>query len=288
MLKHAALTVLLSAALCGCNNASQSVTDGGWTPFTPAEPPAPGGAQQIETRPVAAGDGAAVKTGDLVHFRFIRTVTWADGSLHAGAAQDAWIWTGSVPDEGGGIWGDYGSAELRLALVSRRVGERFVLDIPVKYQEIKTPRYGIARPQARRSGALEYMGPASSAIPLVLAGGQFAWSGRAWSEIEIIAACPARLSVRTGTMTQRGFIANMFGSNFAAERSGTLRWSAIDADCPAPAGAVRFMLGPVYYTESIAPPGMLYYWQKTYESARPKASHPAEYAYVSIGGKPNP
>jgi len=288
MRKEVLAALLPVALLAGCNNALQSVSEGPWKPVTPAQAPV-AGPDGIDIRPLAAGNGAAVKVGDLVRLRYTRTVTWTDGSEHRGnAAQEAWVWTGNVPNEASGVWGDFGSPTLRLALLERRVGERFVVDMPVNYREVKAPRYGIGGPQPLRSGELDYMGLRDRAEPLVLAGGQFAWSGRSWSEVEILSACPARFSTRTGEMTQRGYLINLFGIPHDFTRRGTLRWSAIDADCPPPAGTVRFMLGPVYHTEEIAPRDRLYYWQATYESERPKWRHPAEYVYASIGGKPVP
>jgi hypothetical protein len=123
---------------------------------------------------------------------------------------------------------------------------------------------------------------------LTLAGGEFAWGQQSWSAIEILASCPAKFGTRHGHMTQEGRVFNWFGTAWDDHRSGSLKWVAIEADCPAPEGNVRFMLGPIYWREQPRVKGGLMAWESTYSGQDPKSRYPEDYAFVTIGGKTLP
>lgn len=284
------LVLLLLLVLAGCDNFRESVASEAWKSSIITEAPAPpiNGAIPIDTKVLAEGAGASVRAGDLVHLRYTRTVAWSDKTEHADYPVEVWVWTGREPDAGMDFWGDFGSPELRTALIGRKVGERFELRVADKYNEIKAPLYGIAGPASPHQGFNEYLGQYAALEPQTLAGGEFAWSHPSWSAIEILATCPAKFATRHGSMQQWGYVANMFSSAYQTDRSGALRWSAIEAQCPAPEGAVRFMLGPIYWTAEPVVPGMLMAWQSSYRNKRPKLVFPEEYAYVTINGRTLP
>ena len=284
------LALLTLALLAGCDNYRENVTIDPWVSQTIVVPAAPhgNGDTAISTTTIAQGSGIAVAAGDLVHLRYVRTGTWDDKSEHVEPARDAWIWTGREPDADMDLWGNFGSPELRHALIGRAVGERFELRVPVKYEEITSPLYGIAGPNSPRHGSSEFFGQYDALQPVTLAGGEFAWNKPSRSEIEIVNTCPARFATRLGHMTQSGHVMNMSTTGYENERNGILRWGAIEAQCPAPDGKVRFMLGPIYWTEKPWVHGMLMAWQSTYTNKHPKSAYPEDYAFVTINGRTLP
>ncbi|APV51980.1 hypothetical protein BWI17_21310 [Betaproteobacteria bacterium GR16-43] len=256
-----------------------------------AEPPAPaleGRGVPISTVAVAAGTGPVVYAGDLVRLRYLRTVVNADKTEHPQRGEEAWVWTGREPDPNTDLWGQFGTPELRMALLGRRVGAKFELRVSGKYHSVTVPRYGIAGPKSPSKGRNEYIGQYAALEPVHLAGGEFAYGQPSWSLVEIVAACPADFFTRWARMRQWGFVGNLFGSAWDTSRSGDLKWTSIEAKCPAPDGEVRFMLGPIYWTEQPVVPGMLMAWEASYRSARPKGSFPDDYAFVTINGRTLP
>ena len=271
--------------LAGCDNFRESVTIESWKSAVITEAPAPpfdGHEIRIGTTAVTEGSGAQVMPGDLVHLRYTRTVTWANKTEHAQRAAEVWVWTGREPDPGMEFWGKFGSPELRTTLIGRKVGEIFELRASTKYDEITAPLYGIAGPVSPRKGRSQFIGQYAAMEPKILAGGE------SWSAIEILAACPAKFATRRGRMTQWGYVFNTFGSAWETDRDGELRWSAVEAKCPPPDGEVRFMLGPIYWTEEPVVSGMLMAWQSTFRSQRPKRTFPEDYAFVTINGRTLP
>jgi hypothetical protein len=270
----------LGALLAGCDNTSVKVTDSGWKELAmnktqlPIDPKYP-------TISIAEGDGARVKAGDLVKLRI------GDGRINADKTpylQEGWYWTGSLPED----YNHYGATwptPLGALLVRRHVGDKFEL-VP---QDASTyrPRItltGMPPPQPNSKGfghISAFSGPASAWDNFTLRTATY----------EILATCPVQLSVRKGEMTQWGFILNMFGSSYPIDRRGTLYWSAIDADCPAPDGKVRFMIGPIYVSATSGTGQeayrneTLYNFADAYLAERPKAKYPDEYQYVVIGDK---
>jgi hypothetical protein len=184
------------------------------------------------------------------------------------------------------FWGDFGSPELRTALIGRRVGERFELKVLAPYGEIRSPLYGISVPHSPKRGLNEFIGTTRASEPSVLAGGEHAWSRASWSEITIVAGCRATLETRTGQLTQWGYHYNMFGSAYQTDRAGVLRWSRLAGRCAAPDGEVKFVLGPIYWRPEPWSNGVLMAWQSSYMGKVARSRHPEDYDYASIGGKP--
>jgi hypothetical protein len=275
--------------LGGCDNAHEAVDLGSWRPAPASAAPEPANPPRHDTEiaitPLGEGAGALVARGDLVHLRFTRTTTWSDGTEHANGTYEAWIWTGWEPEAGLDYWGNFGSPELRNALVGRAVGERFQLRVVTDYAEIKAPRYGVATPQSPRTGLNEVVSNPAQTTPVVLAGGKFAWNQPSRSDVEIVASCPATLSTRTGQVEQWGHHFNMFGSAYQTDRSGIIRWARLDAQCPQPEGTVRIVLGPIYWRSEPWADHALMGWQDTYLGQVPLTSHPQDYNFVSIGGR---
>jgi hypothetical protein len=275
-----AIALAASLLLAGCDNTFVKVTDSGWKPLDmntrqlPRDPKFPAST-------ITEGEGAIVHTGDLVKLRI------ADGRINADKTpylQTGWYWTGSLPED----YNHYGATwptPLGALLVRRHIGDRFELD--PQDASAYVPRItltGMPPPQPNRKG----FGQVTA-----FSGASSAWDNFTLRKAtyEILATCPVTLSVRKGEMTQWGYILNMFGSSYPIDRRGTLYWSAIDADCPAPDGKVRFMIGPIYVS---ATSGVdqgayrnetLYNFYDAYAAERPKAKYPDEYQYVVIGDK---
>jgi len=268
--------------LAGCDNTIVNVTDSGWKPLamnTAQLPPNP----KLPTTPIAQGAGAVVKGGDLVKLRLPNGLVRPDGTP---VFKDAWYWTGTLPE----AYSHYGATwptELGALLVGRRVGDQFLLDPQDSGPYAFQPRVtltGMPPPQVNRKGfgVVSAFEEASSEWSL--------YSLRK-STFEILAACPVQLSVRKGEMTQWGYILNLFGMHYPVSRRGTLYWSAIDADCPAPDGRVRFMIGPIYVSPTSGNDQQayvnetLYNFDDAYSSKRPRSTYPDEYQHIVIGGK---
>jgi len=64
--------------------------------------------------------------------------------------------------------------------------------------------------------------------------------GAPGADIEILEVCPATLWRREATTKQWGFVPALGESGYDLKRAGILGWTAIDAQCPAPTGHVRF------------------------------------------------
>lgn len=266
--------------LAGCDNAIVSVTDSGWKPLamnTAQLSPDP----KFSTTPIAQGSGAVVNGGDLVKLRLPSGLVRQDGTV---VYRDAWYWTGTLSE----AYSHYGATwptELGALLVGRRVGEQFLLepqdDGPYSPHVTLT---GMPPPQTNRKGFGRVVAFEESSYDWGL------YTLRK-STFEILAACPVRLSVRKGEMTQWGYILNMFGMHYPISRRGTLYWSAIDSDCPAPDGQVRFMIGPIYVSATSGNDQeayrneTLYNFYDAYSSKRPRRSYPDEYQHIVIGDK---
>jgi len=267
-------------ALTGCDNTSVKVTDSGWKELAMNKAQLPRDPKYLTTS-IAEGDGARVKAGDLVKLRI------GDGRINADKTpylQQGWYWTGSLPED----YSHYGATWptiLGALLVRRHVGDQFEL-VPQESGAYVPPMTltGMPPPQSNRKGfgsITAFSGPSS------------AWDNFTLrkSTIEILATCPVTLSVRKGEMTQWGFILNLFGSSYPTSRRGTLYWSAIDADCPAPDGKVRFMIGPIYVSATSGPDQgayrneTLFNFRDAYSAERPESKYPDEYQYVVIGDK---
>jgi hypothetical protein len=276
--------------LSGCDNFRESVTIEPWKSTVITEPPAPsipGHEIPIETTSIGNGPGPQVKPGDLVHLRFTRTTTNDDKTDYAQPAEEVWVWTGREPDPGMELWGKFGSPELRTTLIGRNVGDVLELRVSTRGHQIKSPVYGIAGPDTPRTGFNQFIGQYATTDQKTLAAGAFAGDHPSRSTIEILAACPAKFATRRGRMTQWGYVLSMPAASFQTDRSGDLKWSAIEAHCPAE-GDVRFMLGPIYWTPKPVVSGMLMAWESTYRSVRPKQKFPEDYAFVTINGRTLP
>jgi hypothetical protein len=272
--------LVVGVLLAGCDNAVVNVTDSGWKPLamnTAQLPPS----SKLPTTPVAQGTGAVVNGGDLVKLRLPSGYVRQDGSV---VYNDAWYWTGTLPE----AYSHYGATrptELGSLLVGRRVGEQFLLE--PQDQGPYLPRVtltGMPPPQPNRKGFGQVTAFQESSSN---------WSLYALrkSSFEIIAACPVKLSVRKGEMTQWGYVLNLFGADYPARRRGTLYWSAIDADCPAPDGHVRFMIGPIYVSatsgvdqEAYRNETLLNFYD-AYSAKRPRSTYPDEYQHMVIGDR---
>ena len=255
--------------LAGCE--SESLSMGKWQQVGIREAPisALRGDARIEL--LEAGTGRTVEAGDLVKIRVTVTqrvnqdVTKFDPVV-------AWLWTGREPEprtfESLSQWGDLGSARIRKTLIGRRIGDRFrfALSAGAKGEEIIAKNgFAVAdayAPHEHGQPIGSYKWPR-----FVVGRPPYEWS-EVHSEVELLNACAGSLYKRTAVLRQRGTIFNIFEMAYNSEREGTLRWSALEANCPAPDGKVRLEVGPLYYT--LGREGrMLFNWSDSYRRLRP-------------------
>jgi hypothetical protein len=112
------------------------------------------------------------------------------------------------------------------------------------------------------------------------------YGGNPSAQIEILEICPAaKLYRRTATLTQVGVIVTTGDLKYAKNRKGTLGWTAIDAQCPAPDGQVRFQAGPFYYSDVMDDPQPLADWSGSYGHLRPPEKYPEEWQVMPKAGK---
>ena len=140
--KFLALAVLLSAILCGCENASQKiVADSGWTEIGINVPPKFSRDQDnwtYESKTIRDGTGLEVFGGDLVQIAAVNSSQTDDRN----AKNVFWIYVGS--DRSGEHWpylvsdshfptssdGYLGSIRLRQLLIGHRVGDIVLVKCP--------------------------------------------------------------------------------------------------------------------------------------------------------------
>jgi hypothetical protein len=81
-------------------------------------------------------------------------------------------------------------------------------------------------------------------------------------------------------LNQTGAISATGDAHYASARSGTLGWTAIEAQCPAPDGKVRFQAGPLYHTGESESRTWLADWSSSYLRVRPPRRHPEEWQEI--------
>jgi len=272
------------APLAGCGNAFEHLTLGEWREVGQAQPP-PVAADQspfiVLTR--ATGYGPVINAGDLVKARITVTTVSEGGSTRENPPTTiAWVWTGrdSEPYASFATYGMLGGDRPRSTFIGRHLHELFEIFLPPK-ADPKTgdlPENGIlAFPQSRLSVGAMIEGqlvPAPEWRTVALRG---EGGGNPSAQIEIIEICPsAKVYRRTGTLNQLGLIFTVGDMKYAMSRQGTLGWTAIEAQCPAPDGHVRLQAGPFYYS-TILDDHALADWSTSYMSLRPPRKHPDEW-----------
>jgi hypothetical protein len=97
------------------------------------------------------------------------------------------------------------------------------------------------------------------------------------AQIEILAICKARLLRRTASLSQFGIVFATGDTRYASARKGTLGWTVIEAQCPAPDGQFRIQAGPFHHTGDSLDGTWLADWSSSYVRLRPAAQHPEEW-----------
>jgi hypothetical protein len=219
---------------------------------------------------ISEGTGPEIRAGDLVRIRV--TVIVSGYLAHQSAPAIAWVWTGREPesrdDRMRSAWGDMGSPRFRKSLIGRRVGEHFMYElgdsdggqdsIPLHGFEASNS-YALTDTNGRPTGMRKW--------PRVVVGERLA-ARATGARVEVLAACEARLFRRIAVMRQRGTIINMFEMYYGSEREGTLRWSALEANCGPPLGKVRLEVGPLFYYRG-REDYSLFNWSDSYRRLRP-------------------
>lgn len=269
----------ISLLISGCGNFTESLSVGNWTSVRTDQPPTVGQGQEISTKLISDSNGTVVRVNEVVKIRVVVHKVDANSSREAYASPpyDVWLWTGSYQGDEH-LWGEFGSPAARQSLIGRSVGQKLAWEPPSRHSLHAIPTYGITDSAMYHSG--DSLG-GSQSFTVVSSNG----SERKWSEVEILATCPAKLLLRTAQIKQWGQAPNWGDANHPNQREGTLRWSALEGKCMPPDGSVRFMIGPMYYVQK---PGSLYNWKYTFLNKLPKDQHPEEYRYVFIAGEPLP
>jgi hypothetical protein len=259
----------LAAGLCavaltsGCDNAVEHLAVEEWREVGAATAPSSDARYTVTT--LAPGGGREVAPGDLVQLR----VVTANGS-----ERDAVVWTGAAAD----VPPVLGADGLRAALIGRRVGERFTIDVDEAAKEVAwLPLYGAMSNLDYQGLSFAYVDDGVRIrardwprVDIATAAGE---PGAA--ELEVLDACAASLRHRTATLRQWGYVVELSAARLAPRRAGTLHWLTFDATCAE--GARRLQVGPLYDERRSLPGQGLYGWEGSYVALRPPERFPAEW-----------
>ena len=239
MIRVAACAAVACAGLLlqGCGNLYEHVAEGEWQEVGRNESPTPPLRGDFVVSTLERGNGATVRTGDLVYAR-VRVERPSVAPLPGEPVVfNAWLWSGTSPSDDRTLpdrdtWAALGSPALRATLVGKSVGDRYsvVLEEGAEGSSHAIPLYGLI--DSWRSE------PPNSLYPSLEI-------DRRYTELEILDTCPARLLRRTATLRQWGPMIRFFDSYYPTRRVGVLGWTALEAECASQ--AIRFEIGPLYF-----------------------------------------
>jgi hypothetical protein len=236
---------------------------------------------------LVSGEEPVVRAGDLVKAKLTVTTVGHDGSTRNNLPpQVIWVWTGRAPQpETGADFGTYGmlgGEQPRATLIDRHLHEQFQIVL----REGLSPEIAIGTLPVRGLIDSPWSRLRTTAFVHGQSVGPRAWpdvalrrmgEGKPSAQIEILAICPgARLYRRTATLTQDSIVVTTGDIHYPRHRQGTLGWSALDAQCPAPDGHVRFQAGPFHHSD-LQSPTLLYDWSGSYVRLSPADQHPEEW-----------
>ena len=265
------IVITLCLSVCGCYNAHESIAMGEWKEVGAAESPVTSANVDATITPLAAGNGAIVKAGDLVQVR----VTWnrktniVEGNQVTEKREvrpdttTAWLWTGREPEvvdpliaflEGASgrtsSWGYLGSPSLRAGLIGQALNSSFRF-LHKPGSETTVPLSG-----------------------LILAGGFFTVQSDDTLDLKIIKICRGHLYRREAVLSQMGWVP-FPSTDIKVSRRGTLRWSALEGECGPGDGKVRFQTNALY--QPAKGETVLLDWHASFERLRPYSRFPEDY-----------
>ena len=280
--------------LSGCGNFHQNLSVGKWYEAGSPAPPQDRFRGDFRVVQIEAGEGEPVKPGDLVKVQ-LQMTTGLQGSAETPEFRPRimWLWVGR--ELAGTDWksqnqeeltfGSLGSARVRRTLIGQRPHAQFNIELEpgaegstnsLPQSAIRTDPLGFETLKGAYRDAHQVMNPRR-------------WPGFELSRhgavpsarLEVLNVCRARLLRRTATMTQFGLILNYGEPGYAMHREGTLGWTAIEAQCPAPDGPVRFQAGPFYYPGD-AGSHRLADWSSSYIQLRSPLQYPEEWEAIGF------
>jgi len=287
--------MLLLVHLAGCGNAIDDLKVGDWQAVGSPQSPEPRLRGSAVLTPITLGTGPAVQPGDLVKLKItvFRRATpmvrnknrvWVENTAEPIKLSDVpvvWLWVGREPGkrdyENLESWGNLGSARVRQALIGRAVGDRFTLEESADaegFMDIPLRGFSIMGLTSHSIGDQQNQWPSLKIAERAVKVKDRPGKGAAFAEVEILDVCHGRLYQRTAEMTQWGIVPNWGEMNYNISRKGTLRWSAVEGECPSSRERVRFEIGPLYFSQGRP---ALYNWQGSYQQKRPPTKFPHEY-----------
>jgi hypothetical protein len=269
--RHALAASLCAVALAsGCDNAVEHLAVEEWREVGTAT--APSSDVRYVATTIAPGGEREVLPGDLVQLRVVAS---------NGSEREVVVWTGTrtIADPPLVL----GADGLRAALIGRRVGERFAIDLDQAAQEVAwLPMYGAM-------STLDFPG-----LSWTYAEAGVRIRAREWPRVdlsstagepsdvqfEVLEACAARLLQRTATVRQWGYVVELSAGRVAPRRAGTLHWLKFEAECAD--GARRLQVGPLYDERGSLRGQGLYGWEGSYVSLRPPERFPEEWELTPL------
>jgi hypothetical protein len=287
---------LIAAALqlSGCGNFHQDLSVAKWYEAGSPVPPQDRFRGDFRVAQIEAGEGEPVKPGDLVKVR-LQMTTGLHGPAETPEFQPRimWLWVGrelvrtdwKSQNEAELTFGSLGSARVRRTLIGQRLHAQFSIELEpgaegstnaLPQYAIRTDSLGFETLKGAYRDSHQVMNPRR--WPGIELG---RYSAVASARLEVLNICRARLLHRTAKMTQFGLILNYGEPGYAMHREGTLGWTAIEAQCPAPDGPVRFQAGPFYYAGD-AGSHRLADWSSSYIHLRSPLQYPEEWEAVGF------
>jgi hypothetical protein len=201
-------------------------------------------------------------------------------------ARTVWVWVGReaattfVEEE---TFGSLGGRRVREAFIGRQLHETFRMQVRAGGRLLYDPLpvngiIGLPQSQLRIAAFVdgrEVQPRASPALNLAEPG-----DGQSSATVTVLAICDARVFRRKAVLSQKGSILSFGEIQFDFNRKGTIGWTAIDAQCPAPEGHVRLEAGPFYHSPLGSDRTRLAEWSTTYVAKRPPKKHPEEWEPV--------
>lgn len=278
------ILVLSALLISGCNKEETEKIQESITVLAPeqvgkSQAPVPEIPGDLDITRLSPGSGRVVAPGDLVRVRITpqgQAIAKYFSKVESDPPWDAWLWVGKL-EKDFGHWGNFGSANLRAALIGRGVQERFRVQLGDRAEKYLRISLDGAEPSTTLHPTARNYSPTERRLkewPIL------AVSKHGSLDIEILNACPARVYHRMGLLKRIGKAYDMKRAKTVNHAEAQVGWTILEGDCDGPTGKVSIEVGPMGINFAIpyaVEPPILQDWFHTYARMRPPEKYPHEY-----------